>query len=65
MTGHELGQVFITGRDHGVDILLLRPVRERADDIVSLNAGHTQHRPTHGADRSMDRFDLTRKFFGH
>ena len=62
---HQLREVLVTGRDQGIRLLLGRLFRIGADDIVSLDTRHDDHRITQCLDQFIQRLDLVAKIIRH
>ncbi|MCY1529864.1 hypothetical protein D9M68_650320 [compost metagenome] len=61
----QLAQVLVTAGDDAGDALLRRHVRERADHVVGLHAGHIQHLPAQQLHHLVDGADLRAQVVGH
>ena len=65
MAIHQLRQILVAGRDHAVDAGARSLFRQRADDVVGLDAVDHQERPAGSADALVQGFDLRHQIFRH
>ena len=61
----QLRQVLVATAHNHLDALAGRNLRQRANHIVSLDAGNVQHLPAHQAHHLMDRHNLCAQVVGH
>ena len=62
---HQLRKILVARGNDRLYVVVSRPVRQRPNDIVGLDALNPDHSPAHRANRFVDRLDLCRKIFGH
>ena len=65
MLVHQLAQVLVAAGDDDLDALARAHAGQRADDIVSLDARHTEHLPAHQLDHLVNGLDLAAQVVGH
>ena len=61
----QLGKVFVACGDNRAHIVIGRPMRQRTDNVVGLDALDPEHGPAQRTDRLIDRLDLGGKVLGH
>ena len=61
----QLRQVLVAGGHHALDALAAGFARQRADDVVGLDALDGEQRPAQRADAVVQRFDLAHEVVGH
>ena len=62
---HQLAQVLVATGDGDVHALLRRSLRQRADHVVGLDAGHIEHLPAHQLHHFMDGWNLAAQIVRH
>ncbi len=63
--GHELREILVAGGDDHALAAPARHVRQRADGVVGLDAGHFEHRPAEQLHHFADRLELLCQRLGH
>ena len=61
----QLRQILVAGRDDDFDALCRRLPRQRADDVIGLDPGFHDQRPTERLDAGVQRLDLAHQIIGH
>ena len=62
---HQLSQILVAGGHHHLDALAAGFARQRADDVVGLDALDGEQRPAQRADARVQRLDLADEVVGH